>query len=162
MPAAWWRALRDRDLERVRVTGTTNSLETGRASGVVITTIGARTGLPRAVPVIRFEHEGIYAVVGSKGGNAHDPDWCANLRAHREVLLQDGKQIYSMVAREVWGDERETWWRRVIATHPVFELYAERTTRVIPVFVLELSGPRPEDDRLKEEACGGREREART
>jgi deazaflavin-dependent oxidoreductase (nitroreductase family) len=140
-PAHWWRAVRERDLERVHVSGTTDSLQTGKAAGVVITTIGARTRLPRAVPVIRFEHEGVYAVVGSKGGDARDPDWCANLRAHHAVRLQDQERTHDMVAREAHGEERETWWRRIVTTQPVYGLYAARTTRVIPVFILEPEDP---------------------
>jgi hypothetical protein len=65
--AQWWRALRERDLERVRTSGTTAAPATGNASGAVITTAGARTGLPRAVPVIRFEHDGVGAGAGEGG-----------------------------------------------------------------------------------------------
>ena len=136
-PAQWWRALREADLERVRTSGTTASLATGDAPGVVLTTTGAKSGVPRAVPVIRFEYDGAYAVVASKGGDESDPDWCLNLRAHREVTLQDGSAVHRLTAREIHGDERDAWWLRIVAEQPVYARYAARTRRRIPIFVLE-------------------------
>jgi hypothetical protein len=42
-----------------------------------------------------------------------------------------------MVAREVSGDERALWWDRAVAAYPPYAEYQTRTTREIPVFVLE-------------------------
>ena len=45
-----------------------------------------------------------------------------------------------MIAREVYGDERAQWWERAVAAYPPYAEYQEKTTRQIPVFVLEPAG----------------------
>jgi deazaflavin-dependent oxidoreductase (nitroreductase family) len=53
------------------------------------------------------------------------------------VQLQDGPDRKDMVAREVSGDERALWWDRAVAAYPPYAEYQQKTTRQIPVFVLE-------------------------
>jgi deazaflavin-dependent oxidoreductase (nitroreductase family) len=52
------------------------------------------------------------------------------------VELQDGPVKKDYVAREVTGQERETWWERAVAAWPDYAEYQKKTTRTIPVFVL--------------------------
>jgi deazaflavin-dependent oxidoreductase (nitroreductase family) len=103
---------------------------------VVMTTRGHRSGLLRKTPVMRVEHDGEYAIVGSVGGAPKDPAWVANLRADpRAVTLQDGPEPFDVEVREVDGDERARWWDRAVAVYPPYAEYQERTERRIPVFV---------------------------
>ena len=44
------------------------------------------------------------------------------------------------MAREVTGDERAEWWKRAVAAFPPYAEYQEKTSREIPVFVLEPAG----------------------
>ncbi len=104
---------------------------------VVVTNRGARSGKVRKTPVMRVEHDGRYAVVASKGGAPDNPLWYYNIRANPEVELQDGPHKQDMVAREVSGDERAEWWQRAVAAFPPYAEYEKKTTRQIPVFVLE-------------------------
>ena len=104
---------------------------------VVVTTIGAKSGTVRKVPVMRVEHGGSYAVVASKGGAPQHPAWYHNLVAHPHVQLQDGPTTRDYVARETSGAEREEWWARAVQAWPDYAHYQERTDRVIPVFVLD-------------------------
>ncbi|HWA67978.1 MAG TPA: nitroreductase family deazaflavin-dependent oxidoreductase [Mycobacteriales bacterium] len=104
---------------------------------IVVTSRGAKTGKLRKNPVMRVEHEGKYAAIGSKGGDPNNPVWVNNLRADPHVEVQDGAQKWDMVAREVTGDERAQWWARGVAAYPDYEAYQSWTDRVIPVFVLE-------------------------
>lgn len=103
---------------------------------IVLTSVGARTGKLRKTPLMRVEHDGQYAVVGSLGGAEKNPVWVYNLRANPQVELQDGadKQLYR--AREVSDDERELWWKRAVEAWPDYAEYVKRTSRLIPVFVL--------------------------
>lgn len=103
---------------------------------VVLTSIGARTGKLRKTPLMRVEHDGSYAVVASLGGAPTHPVWYYNLVAHPLVELQDGPIKKEYVAREVSGEERDAWWTRAVETWPDYDAYQERTSRVIPVFVL--------------------------
>jgi deazaflavin-dependent oxidoreductase (nitroreductase family) len=107
---------------------------------VIITSRGARSGRLRKTPVMRVEHEGRYAAVASQGGAPTHPFWYYNFRAHPRVGLQDGPRTQEMTAREVTGPERAQWWERAVAAYPPYAEYQQKTTREIPVFVLEADG----------------------
>jgi hypothetical protein len=49
-------------------------------------------------------------IVGSLGGAANDPAWAGNLRAP-SATVKRGRELRSVRAREVDGDEREGLWR---------------------------------------------------
>jgi deazaflavin-dependent oxidoreductase (nitroreductase family) len=134
-PAKW---VRDQVEEYEGSGGTagTTLLDTGMPV-VVITNVGAKSGQVRKTPLMRVEHDGKYAAVGSKGGAPKDPLWVANLRANPRVEVQDGTQRWDMVAREVAGAERDAWWERSVAAYPPYAEYQTKTDRLIPVFVLE-------------------------
>jgi F420H(2)-dependent quinone reductase len=104
---------------------------------IVLTSVGARTGRLRKTPLMRVEHGGAYAVVASLGGAPRHPVWYHNLKAHPRVELQDRDVKREYIAREVTGDEKAVWWERAVATWPDYARYQERTSREIPVFVLE-------------------------
>ena len=103
---------------------------------VIVTHRGNKTGKVRKSPVMRVEHEGRYALVGSVGGAPKHPLWVFNLRAHPDdVRIQDGPDVFDATVTELEGDERQTWWDRAVAVYPPYEDYQTRTTRRIPVFV---------------------------
>ena len=104
---------------------------------VIVTNRGASSGKVRKTPVMRVEHDGRYAMVASKGGAPANPLWYYNVRANPRVELQDGPRKQEMIAREVTGDERAQWWRRAVAAYPPYAEYQQKTTRQIPLFVLE-------------------------
>ena len=106
---------------------------------VIMTNRGVKSGKLRKTPVMRVEHDGRYAAVASKGGLPTHPVWYYNLVAHPDVELQDGPVKSEMTAREVTGGEKATWWKRAVAAYPDYADYQEKTTRQIPVFVLEPS-----------------------
>jgi deazaflavin-dependent oxidoreductase (nitroreductase family) len=104
---------------------------------VVVTNIGAKTGKVRKTPLMRVEHDGRYAAIASLGGAPKNPVWYYNLKANPLVEVQDGPKRMDMVAREITGAERAEWWERAVAAYPPYAEYQERTSRRIPVFVLE-------------------------
>jgi deazaflavin-dependent oxidoreductase (nitroreductase family) len=104
---------------------------------IVLTSIGAKTGKLRKTPLMRVEHDGVYAVVGSQGGAPTHPVWVYNLRKNPHVELQDGATKRDYTAHEASGDEKAVWWKRAVATWPDYAKYQTRTERQIPVFVLE-------------------------
>jgi len=104
---------------------------------VLLTLKGARSGKVRKIPLMRVEHDGHYAAVASIGGAPKNPVWYYNLSAHPNITLQDGPATYELVAREVTGPEKEQWWERAVAAFPDYANYQAKTSRVIPVFVLE-------------------------
>ncbi|MDX6265281.1 MAG: hypothetical protein QOD70_21 [Frankiales bacterium] len=104
---------------------------------ILLTNRGAKSGMLRKTPLMRVEHKGSYAAVGSKGGAPENPLWVANVLAHPEVELQDGPVKQDMTARQVTGVERAEWWERAVAAFPDYADYQKKTQREIPVFVVE-------------------------
>jgi deazaflavin-dependent oxidoreductase (nitroreductase family) len=134
-PADW---VREQVEEYESSGGTRGTMMNGRPV-VILTTVGARSGKIRKSPLMRVEQDGLYAVVASLGGAPNHPVWYYNVRAHPDVGLQDGPTRQSMVAREVTGDEKAVWWDRAVAAYPDYAEYQKKTSRQIPVFVLEPS-----------------------
>src|SRR6478672_2605615 len=96
---------------------------------VVITSKGAKSGKLRKNPVMRVEHDGVYAAVASKGGAPEHPEWFHNFVADPHVELQDGPEPHAYVARRVEGEERATWWERAVAVWPSYADYQQKTDR---------------------------------
>ena len=119
-------------------------MESGGAEGTVLqgrpvillTTIGAKTGKIRKTPLMRVEHDGEYAIVASLGGAPKHPVWYHNVKKNPRVELQDGTVTKDYEAREVFGDEKATWWERAVAAWPDYANYQQKTDRQTPVFVL--------------------------
>ncbi len=107
---------------------------------VVVTMRGAKTGKIRKVPLMRVEHDGVYALVASMGGAPKHPVWYHNLIADPRVDIQDGpRQFTDLKVREIHGDEYGEWWKRAVAAYPDYADYQKRTSRTIPLFVAEPS-----------------------
>jgi deazaflavin-dependent oxidoreductase (nitroreductase family) len=104
---------------------------------IILTTIGAKSGKVRKVPLMRVEHDGIYAIVASLGGAPKNPVWYYNVLADPHVEVRDGTSTWDLRAREVKGEEKAAWWQRAISAYPDYADYQKKTDREIPVFVLE-------------------------
>ena len=118
----------------------TDGREAGDLGGkpiIVLTSVGARTGKLRKTALMRVEHDGLYAVVASLGGAPVHPRWYYNLKVNPHVELQDRDVKRDYLAREASGDEKATWWERSVDAWPDYAKYQRKTTRQIPVFVLE-------------------------
>jgi deazaflavin-dependent oxidoreductase (nitroreductase family) len=122
--------------ELYMASGGTDGTELKGKPVILLTTVGAKTGKLRKTPLMRVEHNGEYAVVASLGGAPKNPVWFYNVTKHPRVELQDGTQTGDYEAREVFGDEKATWWERAVAVWPDYADYQRKTDREIPVFVL--------------------------
>jgi deazaflavin-dependent oxidoreductase (nitroreductase family) len=122
--------------EKYMESGGTEGTELQGKPVILLTTIGAKTGKVRKTPLMRVEHGGEYAIVASLGGAPKHPVWYHNVKAHPQVELQDGTTTKDYEAREVFGDEKATWWERAVAAWPDYANYQTKTDRQIPVFVL--------------------------
>src|SRR4051812_23584242 len=125
--------------EQVELFERTNGAEGNTMRGrpiIVLTSLGAKSGKLRKTPLMRVEHNGEYAVVASLGGAPKNPVWYYNIKHNPRVELQDGDTTGDYDAREVFGDEKATWWDRAVAAWPDYADYQRKTDREIPVFVL--------------------------
>ncbi len=103
-----------------------------------LTTTGRRTGLPRIATLYAFTDGERLVVVGSRGGAAQHPAWVHNLRAEPRASVRRGKAEEPVVAHEVIEPgERERLWRLVTEAFPLYATYQRRTSRTIPLFLLQ-------------------------
>ncbi len=108
--------------------------DTGQAV-VIVTMRGHKSGKVRKIALMKVEHEGVYALVGSKGGARTDPEWVYNLNADPHVMIQDGPAPFDAEVRLITGAERAEWWERCVAAFSNYAEYQEKTDREIPVYL---------------------------
>ncbi len=114
--------------------------EVGDASELLlVTVIGAKTGLERVVPLVYFRVEGRLAVIASMGGSDKHPTWYLNMLANPAVTIEIGAEIYPATAIDTSGTDRDELFRAVCELNPVFVKYQDKTDRLIPVIELTRS-----------------------
>ncbi len=120
--------------------------ETGGAVGhiwrqgstiLLLTTTGRKTGQKRTIPLIYAQDGDRYVIIASKGGAPEHPGWYENLVRTPEVELQVKDEVFRARAHTVHGEERERLWRKANAVWPPYTEYAQKTSREIPVVVLQ-------------------------
>lgn len=119
-------------------------LETDGAEGhesnglqvLVLVTTGRRSGQPRRTSLIYGRSGEEFVVVASKGGADEDPDWFKNLQAEPRAGVQVGARRFTAHARVASAAEREELWPRMAAMFPLYDEYAQKTERVIPIVLL--------------------------
>lgn len=131
-PSDWARDQAD----KFEASGGTEAAEMRGKPIILLTSVGAKSGLLRKTPLMRVEHNGQYAVVASKGGAPTNPVWYHNLIKNPHVELQDGAEKHDYTAHIAEGDERAQWWERSVEAWPDYAEYQTKTDRIIPVFVL--------------------------
>jgi deazaflavin-dependent oxidoreductase (nitroreductase family) len=104
---------------------------------VSVTTIGAKSGQPRSVPLVAIPDGENVILIASNFGQKHHPAWYYNLRAHPDVqLTYEGKTV-TYVARETADEERERCWQRAVDLYSGYAAYKKRAEhRMIGVFLL--------------------------
>ena len=104
-----------------------------------LTTIGRKTGQPRSVMLTSPLPEGTtLVIVASRGGDDQHPAWFLNLRDHPEVQVSlKGAPKQAMRARVADADERARMWPIVTERYKNYAGYQTKTTREIPLVLLE-------------------------
>lgn len=104
---------------------------------LLLGTTGARSGQPRVNPLVYTRDGDRYVVIASKGGSPTNPDWYRNVVAHPDVTVEVGPARFRARAVIAEGDERQRLYAAQAALMPGFAEYQRKTTRQIPVVVLE-------------------------
>ncbi len=107
---------------------------------LLLTTVGRKSGEPRALPLIYGPAGDGYVVIASKGGMPNHPLWFRNLEAQPECDVQVGAKKLRARARVAEGEERETIWKQMVEIYPPYTDYQKATERTIPVVVLDPIG----------------------
>ena len=98
---------------------------------------GAKTGTERVNPLVYLPVGDDFAVFGSKAGAPTNPDWYHNLRANPDAEVEVGAETIPVRARIAEGDERDRIWEEQKRVNSNFADYEQKTTRSIPVVILE-------------------------
>jgi deazaflavin-dependent oxidoreductase (nitroreductase family) len=110
------------------------------ASMMLLTTTGAKSGQARTKPVVFTKDGDRFVIIASKAGAPTSPDWFHNLVANPEVILEVGDERFPARATVTSGEERRRLYDAQAALMPGFAEYAQKTTREIPVVVLDRLG----------------------
>lgn len=107
---------------------------------LLLTTTGAKSGLPRTNPAAYIRDGDRLVIIASKAGAPENPDWYHNLLAHPKVSLEIGTETVEATATAITeGPERDRLYAAMVAVMPGFADYETKTSRVIPVVSLQPS-----------------------
>jgi len=116
----------------------------GKVSGMfagtpllLVTTTGAKSGKPRTVPVLYTRDAHRYVILASKAGAPMNPSWYHNLVAHPRAIVELRDETFEAMSAASQGEERDRLYARQAEQLPMYAEYQERTSRRIPVVVLE-------------------------
>ena len=104
---------------------------------LLLHTTGAKSGSARVNPLVYQADDDRLVIFGSAAGAPANPDWYHNLVANPEVTVEVGTDTIPLRARVAEGEEHQRLWTRQKEIMPGFADYEARTTRQIPVIILE-------------------------
>ena len=116
--------------------GGTEGHDSNGVRTLVLATTGRRTGTPRRTCLIYGISGGKYVLVASKGGAEQNPAWFMNLEADSSVGVQVGTHRFTARARLASSAERAPLWAQMADIFPLYEEYAQKTEREIPIVLL--------------------------
>ena len=103
-----------------------------------LTTTGAKSGKQRTTMLtVPLRYQGARVIVASKGGSPESPAWYHNLVANPRVTVTEKGTETELRARVLTAEEREELWPKIVAAYKGYGGYQEKTSRTIPVVVLE-------------------------
>lgn len=120
-----------------RLTGGRLGAKLAGIDHLLLRTKGRKTGKSRKIPIACMQHEGNLLIVGSNNGQDHHPAWYLNLVANPDVEVQYHGKRKNTVARTATPDERAKLWPLLTAYNRMFARYEKRTSREIPVVILD-------------------------
>jgi deazaflavin-dependent oxidoreductase (nitroreductase family) len=107
---------------------------------IVLTTTGAKSGLPRSLPLVCIRNgqdPNVFALIASNFGQQHNPAWYFNLKANPHATCSIGGQVGKYIAHEASGEEYERFWQLATEMYFGYSLYKQRAAnRKIPIMVL--------------------------
>ena len=120
-----------------RVSGGRIGTKIARLPILELTTTGRSSGQPRGVMLAYVSDPRGFVVIASNGGDERDPAWWRNLQAHPDATVREGRATHAVRMRRLEGDERDRAWQRAVAAYKGYAKYKDKTTRTIPVALLE-------------------------
>ncbi|MFZ5835842.1 MAG: nitroreductase family deazaflavin-dependent oxidoreductase [Pseudomonadota bacterium] len=108
-----------------------------KAPVMLLTTTGHKSGLQRTTPLLYLDKGASgYAIVGSFAGSDKAPAWAENLLRTPKAKIQIGPKIIDVAVTVATAQRKAELWQELVALYPDYQVYQDRTTRDIPVFLL--------------------------
>ena len=104
---------------------------------LLLTSKGRKSDKTRTTPLLYLDEGRNWIVAGSNAGDDRHPAWWFNLKAQPEATVQIGDTVMRVRAREASEEEKNLLWPRFVDMYADYEVYQQRTTRKIPVVILE-------------------------
>ena len=105
---------------------------------LLLTARGAKSGEVRTHPLVYHRDGDRYVIAASMGGAPKNPAWYHNLVKHREAEVEVGTEKFKVRATPVTeGPERDRLYKAHGDNFAAFRDYQKKTTRIIPIVVLE-------------------------
>jgi deazaflavin-dependent oxidoreductase (nitroreductase family) len=124
-----------------RLTGGRIGARLAGKPGILLRTIGRRTGRSHTVCLPYFLADGHRVVVAAFAGAPRHPDWLENLRANPHVVVQEHGSRFPARAEILTDAERDSLWASIVVSAPWYEAYQRRTARRIPLVRLRVHPP---------------------
>jgi deazaflavin-dependent oxidoreductase (nitroreductase family) len=115
-----------------------------------LTTQGRRTGRLRTTPLCFLRDGDDFVVIASNGGMDWFPSWWLNLVGEPHATIQVGRTRRAVRARKATPAERDRLWMRLTSIAPGYLRYEARTSRAIPLGILE---PADSSSATEEQEC---------
>ena len=104
---------------------------------LLLTHVGRKSGQVRVAPLLYVADGSRFVIVASNAGDDRPPAWWLNLKAKPDTTVQVGREKLSVRAREAEGQEAVQLWKLLVESYGPYRRYREKTSRTIPVIVLE-------------------------
>ena len=109
---------------------------------LLLTTIGAKSGLPHTKPVMYLRDGDRLVIVASNAGAPRNPAWYHNLCAHPTVTVQVVAELFEADAEVIdAGPERDRLHLAMVAILPALAEYERTSGRDVPVVALTPRAP---------------------
>jgi deazaflavin-dependent oxidoreductase (nitroreductase family) len=108
--------------------------------GLMLTVTGAKSGLPRTVPLLCVPYGEGWLIAGTNWGHPKPPAWIGNAgkaaQTGAEAVVNYEGRTVAVTPRELEGEERGVAWKTMLQTWPNYGVYQSRVERQIRVFLL--------------------------
>jgi len=129
-----YREINRRVIEQFRGGGEIEGMHRDRL--LLLTTVGAKSGLPRTTPMMFHRDGDRILVIASNAGALKDPDWYRNLAREPKVVVEVGDETFDGIASTLSGSDRERQWAILKQAYPFFADHEKMAGRTIPVVAL--------------------------
>src|SRR4029077_12151885 len=104
---------------------------------LLLTTVGRKTGKTRVNPVVYIRDGNNYVIIAANAGADKNPGWFANLQANPQTTIEVDDMTLNANSHKASKEEKARLWPRLVEQAPFFEGYRKKTTRDIPMIILQ-------------------------